>query len=87
MGARPIHTVGSLSARADLFKCAGRDLSACSTCTRKLAPDAGAGQRWIERLSTGETCGDHADVDRFASLYSAQPACPTDCGVSGGQPK
>lgn len=70
MGARLTHIVVSLSPREDLFKCLGRDLAACSTCTRKLAPEAGAGQNWIKSLSTGETCCEYADVGRFAWLYS-----------------
>lgn len=58
----------ALGARADLRKCAGAGLAACSTCVRVLSP-VGAGQRWAEPQIAGKGCSMHASADRYGHLY------------------
>lgn len=63
-----------LHARADLHKCEGGNLPACTRCARRLAP-VGVGQCWTLPEIQGDVCTMSADVDQYRSLYGV-PASP-----------
>lgn len=72
-----------LHPRAYLMKCDGAPMPACSTCIRKLAPSAGAGQRWTScDLDSAGRCYYFASIDVYSDCYAAPEVSTEDAAKS-----